>query len=136
MSGKLDDSEAGYLKLLQLYQKDKNLTKNWIEEYIDNIKNPLYAVIMNVLAKADPDEILEVYKNMEVPKISESNREFLLDMIKKLELDKKLKEEGREEDAIKIAKKMINRGDSINDIADITELPKEKVIELKGKYQN
>ena len=45
-------------------------------------------------------------------------------------------EKGTNDKAIRIAKKMINRGDSINDIADITELPKEKIIELKKKYQN
>ena len=32
-----------------------------------------------------------------MPKISESNMEFLLDMMKKFELDKKLKQEGKEE---------------------------------------
>jgi predicted transposase/invertase (TIGR01784 family) len=45
-------------------------------------------------------------------------------------------EKGETNKATKIAKKMINRGDSIDDIADITELPKEKIIELKKKYQN
>ncbi|MHC6179300.1 DUF4351 domain-containing protein [Clostridium sp. JNZ X4-2] len=93
----LDDGEAGYLKLLQNQHQDRNLMKNWLTEYISNVKNPLYAVIMDVLAKVDPDEILEVYKDMGMPKISESNMEFLLDMMKKFEIDKKLKQEGKEE---------------------------------------
>jgi hypothetical protein len=71
--------------------------KNWLAEYIGNIKDPLYAVIMDVLAKVDPDEILEVYKDMGMPKISESNMEFLMDMMKKFELDKKLEQKGKEE---------------------------------------
>ena len=109
--------------------------KNWLTEYISNIKDPLYAVIMDVLAKVDPDEILEVYKDMGMPKISESNMEFLMDMIKKFELDKKLeqkgKEEGREEDAINFLKlgideEMIARG---------TGLSIERILELKEKYQ-
>ncbi|MHC6179311.1 DUF4351 domain-containing protein [Clostridium sp. JNZ X4-2] len=52
---------------------------------------------MDVLAKVDPDEILEVYKDMGMPKISESSMEFLLNMMKKFEIDKKLKQEGKEE---------------------------------------
>jgi hypothetical protein len=71
--------------------------KNWLTEYISNVKDPLYAVIMDVLAKVDPDEILEVYKDMGMPKISESNMEFLMDMMKKFELDKKLEQKGKEE---------------------------------------
>ncbi|MCC9293910.1 DUF4351 domain-containing protein [Clostridium sp. WLY-B-L2] len=71
--------------------------KNWLAEYIGNIKDPLYAVIMDVLAKVNPDEILEVYKDMGMPKISESNMEFLMDMMKKFELDKKLEQKGKEE---------------------------------------
>ncbi|WP_146127584.1 hypothetical protein [Clostridium luticellarii] len=131
VSKQLDDREAGYLKLLQVHQKDKNLTKNWIEEYIDNIKNPLYAVIMNVLAKADPDEILEVYKNMGVPKISESNMEFLMDMMKKFELDKKLeqkgKEEGIEEGIKQLILKQYGKGLSVEYIADINDIDVENV---------
>lgn len=52
---------------------------------------------MNVLAEANPNEVLEVYKNMANVKLDKNNREFLMDMMKRLELDKKLKEEGIEE---------------------------------------
>ena len=97
VSKQLDDREAGYLKLLQNQKQDRDLMKNWLTEYISNVKDPLYAVIMDVLAKVDPDEILEVYKDMGMPKISESNMEFLMDMMKKFELDKKLEQKGKEE---------------------------------------
>lgn len=60
------------------------------------MKNPLYAVIMNVIPEVNPNEVLERYKDMGKVKLNENNREFLLDMMKKLELDKKLKEEGIE----------------------------------------
>lgn len=50
------------------------------------------------------------------------------------------KEEGKEEGieigedrrAIKIAVKMLRRGDSIQDIIDVTELDEEKILELKN----
>jgi predicted transposase/invertase (TIGR01784 family) len=35
-----------------------------------------------------------------------------------------------------LAEKMLRQGDSIEDIIDITELPKDKILELKRKYQN
>ncbi len=44
---------------------------------------------------------------------------------------KSAEEKGSDERAIKVAEKMLRRGDSIEDIVDMTELPKESVIELK-----
>ncbi|MBC2582280.1 3-isopropylmalate dehydrogenase [Clostridium sp. DJ247] len=133
----LKDEEAKYLKLLQAEHNNKELIKKWIAEYIGNIKDPLYRIIMNVLTEANPNEILEVYKDMGIGKINNDNREFILEVIKKLELDKKLKEEGidigEDRKALKVAEKMIKRGDSVEDIVEITELPKEKVLELKNR---
>ena len=97
VSKELDDNKARYLKLLQVQHENKRLINDWIAEYINNIKDPLYAVIMNVLTEANFDEVLEVYKDMRKVNVNENNREFLLDMMRKLELDKKIREEGIEE---------------------------------------
>ncbi|MEY8000438.1 hypothetical protein AB8U03_09575 [Clostridium sp. Mt-5] len=97
VSKELNDNEAKYLKLLQIQQQDKSLMENWMEEYINNIKDPLYAMIMDVLAKANPNKIMEVYKDMRKVELNEDNRVFLLDMMKKFKLDKKLKQEGIDE---------------------------------------
>ncbi|MFT5871831.1 MAG: glycerol dehydrogenase-like iron-containing ADH family enzyme [Clostridium sp.] len=133
----LNKKEAEYLKLLQIKQEDNELIEKWVTEYMKNIKDPLYATIMNVLTENNPNSIVEVYKNMGVAQISEDNREFLLKAMKKLELDKILKEEGREEGAtdkaLRVAEKMLKRGNSIEDIVEITELPIEKIIEIKNK---
>ncbi len=64
---------------------------------IKNVKNPLYAVIMDVLARVNPNRVMEVYKNMGKIELNEDNRVFLMDMLKKFEIDKKLKQEGKEE---------------------------------------
>jgi predicted transposase/invertase (TIGR01784 family) len=61
-----------------------------------------------------------------------------------LERDREKIEEGREkgrvegstEKALRVAEKMLSRGDKLEDIVDITELPMEKVLELKKKYKN
>jgi hypothetical protein len=53
-----------------------------------------------------------------------------------LERDREKIEEGATEKALRVAEKMLRRGDSLEDIVDITELPMEKVLELKKKYQN
>lgn len=127
----LDDDKAQYLKLLQIQQENKSLINNWIIEYINNMKNPLYAVIMNVLAEVNPNEVLEGYKDMGKVKLNESNREFLLDMMKKLELDKKLKEEGieegREEGIKQLILKQYGKGLSVEYIADINDIDIEYV---------
>ena len=40
------------------------------------------------------------------------------------------------EKALRVAAKMLRRGDSIEDIIDIAEISKEKVMELKKKMMN
>lgn len=44
--------------------------------------------------------------------------------------------QGINQGKIKMAEKMLRRGDSIDDIVDITELTREEILELKKKYQN
>ena len=49
---------------------------------------------------------------------------------------KSAEEKGSRDKAIRVAEKMLRRGDSIEEIVDITELTKDDVIELKKKHQN
>ena len=46
---------------------------------------------MNVLTEVSSNSILEVYKNMGVPQISNENMDFLLKAMSKFKLDEKLK---------------------------------------------
>ncbi len=135
----LDDNRSQYLKLLQIDYQNKNLIKKWITEYISNIKNPLYAVIMDVLAEVNPNEILEGYKNMGRVKLSEDNREFLLDMMKKLELDKKLKqegiEEGKEEGIRQLILKQYKKGLTVEYISDINDIDIEYVKKVVSRVE-
>ena len=129
---KLNKKEAEYIKLLQRTQNDNELLKKWIDEYTKNSKDPLYGVIMNVLTKVSPNSILEVYKNMGVPQISNENMDFLLKAMSKLKLDEKLKEEGKKEEKKKGKKaerlkekqlilKQYSKGLSIEYIAEIND---------------
>lgn len=43
---------------------------------------------------------------------------------------------GEDRKAIKVAEKMLKRGDSIEDVVDITELPIDTVMEIKKKMVN
>ena len=43
---------------------------------------------------------------------------------------------GATENSLKIAEKMIKRGDSIEDIIELTELTSDTIVELKKKYQH
>jgi len=123
----LSKREAVYLKLLQTKQEDNELLEKWVNEYTKNIKNPLYSTIMNVLTEINPNSLVEVYKNMGVAQISDDNREFLLKAMKKLELDKKLKEEGKEEERKQLILKQYSKGLSIEYIAEINDIDVEYV---------
>ena len=45
-------------------------------------------------------------------------------------------EKGATENAIKVAQRMLKRGDSVEDVVDISDLSKEEVLELKKKTMN
>lgn len=96
----LPDEEGEYLKLLQLEHKNINLLNKWMNEYIKNNKNPLYEIIMSVIAQSNPNNLMEVYKEMAKVQLNESNQIFLKDMVKKFDLDKEFKEEGKIEGKI------------------------------------
>lgn len=132
----LSDEESEYLKLLQFEHKNKDILSKWIYEYINNIKNPLYTVIMNVLTESNPNEILEVYRKMGIAKLSEDNRAFLMDVMKKLELDKKLREEGKIEGRIEAAKSLLQLGVNIEIIMKATDLSEEEIIKIKREINN
>jgi predicted transposase/invertase (TIGR01784 family) len=100
------------------------------QRYSWNSKNPLYETIMDVLAESNPEELVEVYKKMEIAKISEGNKAFLMDVVKKLEIDKKLIEEGRLEGKIEDAKNLLNLGVSVDIIIKGTGLSEEEVLKL------
>lgn len=137
VSKELSDEEAAYLKLLQMEHKNKSIIENWINEYVNNIKNPLYSIIMNVLAESSPNDILEVYKNMGMEKLTEENRKFLLDAMEQLGIKEKYREEGIQEGALKerveVLKKLIKAGSDIDFIKDITGFTEEEIEKIKAK---
>lgn len=98
--------------MLQREHENKNSLKKWLNEYLKNTKNPLYAVIMDVLAEANPNEVMEVYKDMGKAQLSNENMEFLMELVKNSQLDKKLKGEGKKEDIIEI-------------LSDVGDIPKD-----------
>jgi hypothetical protein len=136
----LPDEEMEYLKLLQFEHKNKALLGRWIEEYVNNIKDPLYSIIMDVLTESNPNELLEVYRNMGVAKINEDNRVFLMDVMKKLELDKKLKEEGKIEGKlegkIEAAKNLLKLGVNVDIIIKATDLEEKVINDLRKEIES
>jgi len=150
----LNKKDSEYLKLLQIKQQDSGLLEKWINEYARNTKDPLYSIIMNVLTEINTNSILEVYKKMGVPQISEENREFLLEAIKKLQIDKKIREEGIEEgiekgiekevkqriekevkERIEKIKKSLIKGYSVETITEILEVSNEDVERVRKQMK-
>ena len=103
----------------------------WVIEYLNNSKNPLYAIIMNVLTENNPNEVLEGYKNMGIVKISAPNEAFLMDVLKKFELDKKIKEEGKLEGKLEDARNLLKLGVSTDIVTKAIGLPEQEIIKIK-----
>jgi hypothetical protein len=59
VTSELPDEGASYLNLLQVAHKSEAAMGRWINDYINNSKNPLYETIMDVLAESNPEELLE-----------------------------------------------------------------------------
>ncbi|URZ03850.1 hypothetical protein [Clostridium felsineum] len=131
VTSELDEEEVLYLGLLKTKHDNEIAFKKWMEEYIDNIKNPLYLVIMNILTEASPDDVVEVYKNMGKAQLSDENMNFMLEMMRKLELDKKAKEEGIKEGKINTVKNLLSMGMDDDFIAKATGLDKEKIEDIR-----
>lgn len=93
---------------------------------------------------AEDSAVKKAIEKLDIMYLNKEEREIYENDLKRLRIQKseikaaeaKGREEGETEKAIKIAKKMLKRGDSIADIVDITEMPEERVIQLKEKYQN
>lgn len=94
---------------------------------------------MSVLGKNNLNEIMEVFKQMGIPKISKENEAFLLNAIKELKIDERLKKEGIKEGIqernYQIARKMLMKGTDIESVIDITELTREEVEQLIREIQ-
>lgn len=106
------------------------------KEYLENNKNPLYAVIMDVITESNLNILVEVYKEMGVAKISEANKAFLMDTIKKLELDKKLKEEGKIEGKEEAARNLLKLGVSPEIVIKSTGLSEKRIMEIKNELES
>lgn len=89
------DEESAYLKILQLKHNNKNSLKKILTEYLENEKDPLYSIIMNVLAEANPEEIMGVYKDMGKPQLSKENMDLLVEIMKNMKIDEDFMNEGR-----------------------------------------
>lgn len=126
---------------LKLELKEYAAYLDFEEEHL--LKDPLYSVIMDVLTKSNPNEILEVYKSMGIANLNEDNRAFLMEAVKKLEIDKKFREEGKEEGKLEgkiegrieakleTAKAALKKGLSRDVIIDITGLDENQIEELE-----
>lgn len=131
-------------KYMKYAKKDKRENLNlWLEFF----KNPEVIIMANENdeknVKETKEAIKKAQKNLE--KISKDEHErYLAELREKYIRDQvavqeygyiKGKEEGKEEEKIEIAKKMIENEIDFNIIAAITGVSKEKIMKLKDKFQ-
>lgn len=136
----LSEDSANYLKLLQTEHESEYLITKWLKDYIKNRKNPLYEILMSVLLENNPNEIMEGYKAMGIAKLNEDNKAFLMDAIKELEIDKKLKEvgkaEGKLEGKLEAARNLLKLGVSADIVIKAIGLSKKDVLSIKKELES
>lgn len=134
-----DIFEVHFLEIPKLFDEDIERDENdpivqWMEFLDAKSKG-----VMEMLAEKNKD-IKKAYALLQI--ISKDEKARMLYEARQAEISDQLtriksaEEKGATRKALRVAEKMLRRGDSIEDIVDMTELPKEKVLELKNKYQN
>lgn len=138
-----DILEVHFLEIPKLFDEDIERDENdpivqWMEFLDAQSKG-----VMEMLAEKNKD-IKKAYDLLQI--ISKDEKARMLYEAKYAEIsdqktriksaEEKGRKEGATEKALRVAGKMLRRGDCIEDIVDLTELPKEKVIELKKQMSN
>jgi len=138
-----DILEVHFLEIQKLFDEDIEKDENdpivqWME-FLDGKSKG----VMEMLAEKNKDikkayDLLKIISKDEKAKmLYEARQAEISDQLTRLKsAEEKGIEKGATEKALRVAEKMLRHGDSIEDIVDMTELSKEKVIELKKKYQN
>ncbi|MHC1685192.1 MAG: Rpn family recombination-promoting nuclease/putative transposase [Clostridiaceae bacterium] len=137
-----DILEVHFLEIPKLFDKDIERDEDdpivqWMEFLDAKSKG-----VIEMLAEKNKDikkayDLLQIIsKDKKARMIYEARQAEISDQLTRIKTAKEEginigKEEGATQKAIMIAKKMLLRGDSIEDIIDITELSKEKILELK-----
>lgn len=131
-----DILEVHFLEIPKLFDEDIDRDENdpivqWMEFLDGKSKGE-----MEMLAEKNKD-IKKAYDLLQI--ISKDEKARMLYEARQAEISDQLtriksaEEKGANEKALRVAEKMLKRGNSIEDIVDMTELPKEKVVELKKK---
>ena len=106
----------------------------YIEDSTDDTVKHAKGKLVKIIHKRVQEVKNDISVEVEFMTLLERDREKIQEGIEKGR--EKGREEGSTEKALRVAEKMLRRGDRLEDIVDITELPMEKVIELKKKYEN
>ena len=130
-----DILEVHFLEIPKLFDQDIERNEDdpivqWME-FLDGKSKG----VMEMLAEKNKD-IKKAYDLLQI--ISKDQKAKILYEARQAEIsDQMIRLKSAEiKGVIKVAEKMLKRGDNIEDIVDMTELPKETVIELKKKFQN
>ncbi len=91
--------------------------------------------VMEMLAEKNKD-IKKAYDLLQI--ISKDDKARMVYEAREAELRDQLirLKSAEQKGVIRIAEKMIKRGDSIEDIIELTELTEDSILELKKKYQH
>ncbi|OPJ57456.1 Rpn family recombination-promoting nuclease/putative transposase [Clostridium oryzae] len=134
-----DILEVHFLEIPKLLDDDIDINEDdpivqWME-FLDGKSKG----VMEMLAKKN-ESIKKAYNLLQI--ISKDEKARIIYEAREAELRDQLtriksaEEKGANKKALKIAEKMIKRGDSIKDIIELTELSEKKILELKNTLIN
>ena len=142
-----DILEVHFLETPKLFEDDIEIDQNdrvvqWMEFLDAKSKGAI-----EMLAEKNRDikkayDLLQIIsKDEKARMLYEAEQAKISDQLTRIKsAEKKGKEEGIKEGIkegiIRIAEKMIKRGDSVEEIIDMTELSKEQVVEIRKKYEH
>ncbi len=138
-----DVLEVHFLEIPKLFDKEIQIDENsaivqWME-FLDGKSKG----VMEMLAKKNESikrayDLLQIIsKDEKARMIYEAREAELRDQLTRIKsAEEKGINIGEDRKAISIAEKMIKRGNSVEDIIDLTELSRDKILELKKKHSN
>jgi hypothetical protein len=139
IQSELNERESEYLILLSDRLTNKKSLHQAFIRYIYDNKSELYRLFFHAIYEANPElfaEVLEMQKLEHDPQTQKKIDE----LVRKFEWDKKWKEEGlkagreegRKEEKLAVALKLLAKGMSLRDVSEVTGLSVEKLKQIKN----
>ncbi len=112
---------------------EANVLQQMLLDFSNDAKNVLYSVILDVVARANPNFFMEVIKMSK--QTTPINEELLNEVVTMFHLDEKWIEKGKLEGlqtaTLEMTKRLLSLGIDLNTISKVTGLCNEEILKLQ-----